>query len=94
MACRIPAKKSCSSHLFGGGPKPGWSDGLRAGIIESHNFFVLGPILVKLNVLTRLTESFPMVYRLWRSIEVKFSIPLGAHAERPSIERASTGVTF
>ena len=32
---------------FGGGPKPACPDGVRAGIIESHNFFVLGPILVK-----------------------------------------------
>ena len=28
-----------------GGPKPGCSDGLSTGTIESHNFFVLGPIL-------------------------------------------------
>ena len=40
-ACGIPAKKSCSSHLFWGGPKPGCSDGLSAGIIESHDFFCL-----------------------------------------------------
>ena len=26
---------------FGGGPKPGCSDGLHGGIIESHYFFVL-----------------------------------------------------
>ena len=26
---------------FWGGPKPGWSDSVRAGIIESHNFFCL-----------------------------------------------------
>ena len=32
---------------FWGGPKLGCSDGLRAGIIESHNFFVLSLILVK-----------------------------------------------
>ena len=43
---------------FWGGPKPGWSDSIRAGIIESHNFFVLGPILVKFHVRTRLIESF------------------------------------
>ena len=40
-ACLILAKKSCSSHLFGGGPKPGCSDGLRTGTIESRNFFCL-----------------------------------------------------
>ena len=44
MACRIPAKKSVGSHLFRGVPKPGCSDGLHGGIIESHNFFVLPPI--------------------------------------------------
>ena len=26
---------------FWGGPKPGWSDSVRAGIIESHNFCCL-----------------------------------------------------
>ena len=65
---------------FWGGPKRGCSDGLCTGTIESHNFFVLGPILVKFHIRTRLIESFPMVYGLWRSIEVKLSIPLGAHA--------------
>ena len=32
---------------FSGGLKPDCSDGGWAGTIESHNFFVLGPILVK-----------------------------------------------
>ena len=41
---------------------------------------VLRPILLKLHILTRLIDSFPKVYRLWRCIEVKLSIPLGAHA--------------
>ena len=45
---------------FGDGPKPGCSDGLRAGIIESHNFFVLGAILVKFHIQTWLIERFPM----------------------------------
>ena len=35
---------------FWGGPKPGCSDSLRTGTIESHNFFVLGPILVKFHI--------------------------------------------
>ena len=47
---------------FWGGPKQGSSNGLRAGFIESHNFFVLGPILVKLHIRTRLIESFPTVF--------------------------------
>ena len=35
---------------FWGGPKRVCSDGLRAGTIESHNFFVLCPILVKFHI--------------------------------------------
>ena len=41
---------------------------------------VLHPILLKLHILTRLMESFPMVFGLWCCIEVKLLIPLGAHA--------------
>ena len=45
---------------------PGCSDCLRAGIIESQNFFVLGPILVKFHIRTRLIESFPTIFgTLW-----------------------------
>ena len=40
------------------GPKRVCSDGLRAGTIESLNFFVLGPILVEFHIRTRLIESF------------------------------------
>ena len=69
-ACLIPAKKSCSSHLFWGGPKPGCSDRLRVGIIESHNFFVLGRIVVKFHIRTRLIESFPS-FRFWCCAEEK-----------------------
>ena len=50
---------------FWGGPKPGCSDGLRTGTIVSHNFFVLGPILVKFHIRTRLIESFPTIFRTW-----------------------------
>ena len=60
---------SCQEKLqftpFWGGPKPGCSDGLCAGIIESHNFFVLGPILVKFHIRTRLIESIPTIFRTW-----------------------------
>ena len=55
---------------------------------------VLRPILLKLHTLTRLIESFPTVYGLWSCIEIEMSIPLGAHAKRPLIERASSTVTF
>ena len=47
---------------FWGGPKPVCSDGLRAGPIESHNSLVLGPILVKLHIRTRLIESFQTIF--------------------------------
>ena len=50
---------------FWGGPKPVCSDGLCTGTIESHNFFVLGPILVKFHIQTHLIESFPMIFRTW-----------------------------
>ena len=56
---------------FWGGPKSGCSDGLRTGTIESHNCFVLGPILVKFHIQTRLIESFPTVYRTWLCAEEK-----------------------
>ena len=41
---------------------------------------VLRRILLKLHILTRLIESFPTLYSLWSCIEVKLSIPPGAHA--------------
>ena len=50
---------------FWGGPKPGWSDSVRAGIIKSHNLFVLRPILVKFHIRTRLIESFPTTFWTW-----------------------------
>ena len=48
--------------------------------IECSYSSVFHPILLKLHILTRLIVSFPMVYGLWHSIEVKLSILLGAHA--------------
>ena len=45
---------------FWGGPKP---DSVLAEIIESHNFFVLRRILVKLHIQTRLIESFPTIFQ-------------------------------
>ena len=44
---------------------------LRAGIIESHNFFVLRRILVKFHIRTRLIENFPLTYRSWSCAEEK-----------------------
>ena len=56
---------------FWGGPKPGRSDGLCTGTIESHNCFVLGPILVKFHIQTRLIESFAMIFWTWLCGEEK-----------------------
>ena len=50
---------------FCGGPTPGCSGGLCTGNIESHNFFVLGPILVKFHIRTRLIKGFPTIFRTW-----------------------------
>ena len=58
---------------FWGGPKPGCSDGLCTGIIESHNFFVLGPILVKFHIRTRLIESFQTIFRTCAEEKLHFT---------------------
>ena len=34
---------TCTRVFFGGGPKLGCSDSVRAGFIETHNFFCLRP---------------------------------------------------
>ena len=41
---------------------------------------VLRSILLKLHILTRPIESFPILYGLWSGIVTEMSIPLGAHA--------------
>ena len=56
---------------FWGCPKRVCSDGLCTGTIESHNFFVLGPILVKCHIRTRLIEGFPTIFRTWWCAEEK-----------------------
>ena len=57
-----------------GGPKKRWSESVRVGIIESHNFFVLGPILVKFHIRTRLIESFLTIFRTWWCAQQKLHI--------------------
>ena len=57
---------------FSGRPKPVYSDGLRAGYIESYNFFVSGPILVKFYIRNRLIESFQTIFPTWWCGEEKF----------------------
>ena len=47
------------------GPKPGCLGGFCTGTIENHNFFVLGPILVKFHIRTRLIGGFPTIFRTW-----------------------------
>ena len=44
---------------------------LRAGFMESRNFFVLRCILVKFRFRTQLIESFPTTYGSWRCAEEK-----------------------
>ena len=44
---------------------------LRAGFMESRNFFVLRLIRVKFYIWTRLIESFPTTYWLWWCAEEK-----------------------
>ena len=53
------------------GPKPGSSDGIFTGNIESHNFFVLGPIMVKFHIRTHHFESFRKMFRTWCCAEEK-----------------------
>ena len=45
---------------------------LRAGFMESRNFFVLCCIWVKFYIRTRLIESFPTTYWLWWCAEEKW----------------------
>ena len=66
-------------HTYLGGLKPVCSDGLRAGNIESHNFFVLGPTLVKFHIQTRLIESFPTTFWTWWCAEKKVALDTISH---------------
>ena len=50
---------------------------LRAGIIESHNFFVLRRILVKFRIRTRLIGSFSSTYWSWSCAEEKLHFTPG-----------------
>ena len=50
---------------FWAGPKLVCSDGLRTRVIESRNYFVLGPIQVKFHIRTRLIKSFRRIFRTW-----------------------------
>ena len=70
-ACPIAAKKIYIVHTFL------WMVAghcLRAGIIESHHFFVLRCILVKFHIRTRLIGSFPSTYWSWSCAERKLHV--------------------
>ena len=58
-------------HAYLGGLKRVCSDGHCAGTIESHNFFVLGPILVKFHIRTSLIETFRTMFWKWWCAEEK-----------------------
>ena len=60
---------------FWGWSQAGCSDGLCTGIIESHDFFVLGSILVKFHIRTRLIESFRKIFRTWWCAQEKLHFP-------------------
>ena len=86
-ACNSRLKKYSASHLS----EPVHNT-VTMNVRRAMSFFctfecsyssVLRPILLKLHISSRLFESFPMVYELWSCIEVKLSISLGAHAQRP-----------
>ena len=47
---------------------------LRAGFMESRNFFVLRRIRVKFHIRTRLIKSFPTTYWLWWCAEEKWHV--------------------
>ena len=60
MTSRIPAKKSCSSHLLGVVPSRATQTAFVPELSKAITFFVLRPILVKFPIPTRLIKSFPL----------------------------------
>ena len=57
--------RKVAGHTFLGWSQAGLLRRPCAGTIEGHNFCVLGPILVKFHIQTRLIESFPTIFRTW-----------------------------
>ena len=74
MTCPSAAQKSCGSHLFGVCPGEADKTTLVQELSKAITFFVLGPILVKLHIRTRLSESFLMMYRFWKCSEEKLHV--------------------
>ena len=62
-------KKSGSSHLLGVCPGEAAQTAFMPELSKAITFFVLRPILVKFHIRTRLIESFPLTYCLWRCAE-------------------------
>ena len=83
------AEKKLQFTPFWGGPKLDCSDGLRASIIESHKFFFLCPILLKLHILARLIESLARTYGPKSCEKEKLSILLEAHHKAQLSEKIS-----
>ena len=71
MTCPSEAKKSCGSHLLGVGPGEADKIALVQELSKAITFFVLGPILVKFYIRTRLSESFLMMNRFWKFSQEK-----------------------
>ena len=71
MTCPSEAKKSCGSHLFGVGPGEADKTALVQELSKAITFFVLGPILVKFHIRTRLSKSFLMMYRFRKCSQEK-----------------------
>ena len=95
-------RKNSTSHLawlVQTCPDAQYSDHVRSSrtvffcTFERSYSSVLCPILVKLHILTRLIDSFPMVHGSWSCIEIEMLIPLGGPClraiDRKSFERGN-----
>ena len=71
MPCLIPAKKSCSSNLFGAVPSWAAQTALMSELSKAITFFVLGPILVKFHIRTRRIDGLPPKFQSWWCAEEK-----------------------
>ena len=58
-------RRKVAVHTFLGWSQAGQLRRPSCRIIESHNLFVFGPILVKFHIRTRQIESFPTTFRSW-----------------------------
>ena len=71
MTCPRAARKSCGSHLFGVGPGEADKTALVQELLKAITFLVLGPILMKFHIRTRLNKSFLTMYRFWKCSQEK-----------------------